>query len=213
MADNRRNEVEPSRDAERASAAQVKREAIRRVLSGEDLDAVAESMGIPSAELEDWMGKFLLARSGQQITVPWEQKRKRRFLQYREKTRSELDYPEMFAEIPRQYLRQLSPERAEELMIKQAKSMEKVGYERYTKKYFLPVEEDPFPEDRIEEAEPWVQVDLSKPALFFGGLLAGLAIYAFIVALGVPVGKLGWMPATLLATAALAILAALLKPE
>jgi len=191
----------------------LKRHAIRRVLSGEDLDAVASELSIPSSELEDWIGKFLLARTGRQETVPWQQKRMRRFRQYRDKTRSELDYPEMFAQVPRQYLRKLKPERAKEIMVKQAVAQEKVGYERYTKKYFLPVDEDPFPEDRLEEPAPWVHIDLSRLGLFAGGLLLGLAIYAFIVALGVPVGELGWMPPTLLGVLGLAILAALLKPE
>lgn len=213
MADNPENEVEVPPDASVRFPAQLKREAIRRVLSGEDLDEVATQLSIPSSELEDWIGKFLLARAGQTKTVPWEQKRKRRFRQYRDKTRSELDYPEMFREIPRRYLRRLKPERAKEIVVKQAKAQEKVGYERSTKKFFLPVEEDPFPEDRIEEPEPWMRIDFTRAALFSGGLLLGLAIYAAVVALGIPVGKLGWMPAVLLGVLALAILASLLKPE
>lgn len=190
----------------------VKREAIRRALSGEDIDAVAAELSVPAAELEDWVGKFLLARSGRQQTVPWEKKRKRRFRQYRDKTRSELDYPEMFEEIPRGYLRKLSPQRAKELMEKQAKSREKVGYERYTRKYFLPLEEDPYPEDRLELPER-IRIDYRKFALFASGLLGGLAIYAGIVAAGVSVEKLGWMPAVLLGVLALAVLAGLISPE
>ncbi len=210
--DERQNaDGEPS-DGVKERAASFKREAIRRVLAGEDLGAVAAEISLPAAELEDWVGKFLLARAQRQKTVPWEQQRKQRFQQYRDKTRSELDYPEMFEDIPRQYLRELSPERAKELMVKQAKSQEKVGYERHTKKYFLPVDEDPFPEDRLEPRERQ-RSDYRSAALFASGLMGGLAVYAAIVAMGVPVTEMGWMPVVLLGALALVILAGLISPQ
>jgi len=192
-------------------SAGIKREAIRRTLEGEDIKTVSRELGIPVSLIEELVGKFLLARHGTGKRRTLKEIRSRRFKEYQVKDMSEIEFPEMFEPIQAEYLRKLSPERARELMIKQAIAQEKVGYERHTKKYFLPIEEDPFPEDR--EAKRLPIISPRELLIFLAGLFGGVSIIFAVVALGLDLSPLGWMPTVLALALFLALLSACIRVE
>ncbi len=194
-----------------ATSPEKKREAIRRVLEGEDVDAVARTLGMDEATVEELVGKFLLARQREPKGPTWEERRRSRFRNYNTKTMSEIDFPEMMEPIPKEYLRKLKPERAKELMEKQATAQEKVGYERYAPKYFLPIEEDPFPEDRREKAPPILSV--REIIILLAGFFGGIGVYAGFIASGANFEKLGFMPVVLAIAISLALFAASIRQE
>lgn len=189
---------------------EVKREAIRRVLEGEEVSSVASSLQMPESLVEELVGKFLLARQSMKLKR-FEKEKAGKTADYRIKSMSEIDFPEMFTPIAPEFLGKLDPERARELIIKQALAQEKVGYERYAPKYFLPIEEDPFPEDRRQGAPRFIAArDL---LVFATGLFAGLGVYAALVAGRIDLQSLGWLPAVGAFTVFMALLASLILAD
>ncbi len=78
-------------------------------------------------------------------------------------------------------------------MIKQAVAQEKIAYERYAPKYFLPIDEDSFPEDREAERLPFI--NLRELLIFLMGIFGGVSLLSSLVALGLDLSPLGWIPA------------------
>jgi hypothetical protein len=86
-------------------------------------------------------------------------------------------HPELLADMDSKTLKELEPERVKELFIKQAIAQEKVGYEQHAPKFFLPEEEDPFPEGRkVRQADVYTVREINRPLLVIGGILLGVVI-------------------------------------
>lgn len=158
--------------------AEQKRAAVARVRAREPIKAVAASLGVPVEDVEEWVRKFEAARLnltpepgrdyqdafkrkyGPDVSIP---------------SMSQLMYPELLQEVDPRLFDRLSAEQIKDLFILQAKAQEKVGYEKYTPKFFLPEDEDPFPETRVQHTDAYVIREINRPMLVLGGLLLGLA--------------------------------------
>ncbi len=92
-------------EATRSFSPSVKREAIRRLLEGEDVSVVANALGMPMDMVEDLIGKFILVRQRQVKRLSWEERQKSSIQLYRAKSISEIEFPEMLEPIPKDYLR------------------------------------------------------------------------------------------------------------
>jgi hypothetical protein len=106
---------------------------------------------------------------------------------------AEIDYPELLESVDKHYYESLSEEEQHELVIKQAIAQEKVGYERHAPKFFLPEEEDPYPEGRkVEQVDMFTAREIDRPLLALGGILLGLAICLAAVKAGMDLGDAPW---------------------
>lgn len=151
-----------------------------RVSRGETPEEVARSLGISVDALMEWVRKFETARAN--LTPEPGQERTKAFERTKSfdldfKSWAEIMHPELLAEMDPETLAELEPEQVKELFIKQAIAQEKVGYEKHTPKYFLPEEEDPFPEGRkVRQADVYTVREINRPLLITGGVLLGVAL-------------------------------------
>jgi len=165
-------------------SAQAKRKAVLRVKRGEPPARVALALGIPTETLMEWVRKYELA-SRNLAPAPDQEFREA----FRSSTGVSIDapsfaqaaYPELMAQVDPKVLAQLTPEQVKELLVLQAKAQEKVGYEPHTPKFFLPVEEDPYPEGRTQQQDMFVVREINRPLLVFGGMMLG-AVAALLLA-------------------------------
>ena len=158
----------------------AKRHAVLRVSRGETPDEVARSLGIGIDILMEWVRKFETARAnltpepGQERTKAFERKKS---FDIDFKSWAEIMHPELLAEMDSETLEKLEPEQVKELFIRQAIAQEKVGYETHAPKFFLPEEEDPFPEGRkVRQADVYTVREINRPVLVIGGVLLGIAL-------------------------------------
>lgn len=177
-------------------SAYEKRSAVQRVIKGENPSQVATSLGISIQEVMAWVRKFESARQEALESPDLEH-----LAALRDKpighsaigvSNAEMDYPELLKGVDPKYYESLTEEQRYDLVIKQAIAQEKVGYEKYAPKFFLPEDEDPFPDGRrAEEADMFIALEINRPLLILGGIVLGLAV-------GVAAAKFGidliWMP-------------------
>jgi len=158
----------------------AKRHAVLRVSRGETPEEVARSLGVPVDILMEWVRKFQTARAN--LTPEPGQERTKAFERTKSfdldfKSWAEIMHPELLAEMDAKTLEKLEPEQVKELFIKQAIAQEKVGYEQHAPKFFLPEEEDPFPEGRkVRQADVYTVREINRPLLVVGGVLLGVAL-------------------------------------
>ena len=158
----------------------AKRHAVLRVTRGETPEEVAKSLGISVEALMEWVRKFETARAN--LTPEPGQERTKAFERTKSfdldfKSWAEIMHPELLAEMDSKTLEKLDPEQVKELFIKQAIAQEKVGYEKHAPKFFLPEEEDPFPEGRkVRQADVYTVREINRPLLVIGGILLGVAL-------------------------------------
>jgi len=158
----------------------AKRHAVLRVSRGEIPEEVARSLGIPVDILMEWVRKFETARAN--LTPEPGQERTKAFERAKSfdldfKSWAEIMHPELLSEMDAETLKELGPEQVKELFIKQAIAQEKVGYEKHAPKFFLPEEEDPFPEGRrSQHADAYTVREINRPLLVIGGILLGVAL-------------------------------------
>lgn len=158
----------------------AKRHAVLRVSRGETPDEVARSLGIHVNVLMEWVRKFETARAN--LTPEPGQERTKAFERTKSfdldfKSWAEIMHPELLAEMDSKTLEELEPEQVKELFIKQAIAQEKVGYEKHAPKFFLPEDEDPFPEGRkARQADFYTAREINRPLLVIGGILLGVAL-------------------------------------
>jgi len=155
-----------------------KRQAVARVRNREPVAEVAAELGVTVEEVEEWVRKFEAARlnltpePGRDFSDAF---RRKYGPDVQAPSLSQLMYPELMEEVDPGMFDRLSPEQIKDLFIMQAIAQEKVGYEKHTPKFFLPEEEDPFPETRQRHADNYVVREINRPLLILGGLLLGLA--------------------------------------
>ena len=160
--------------------ADTKRAAVLRVAKGEPPDAVASSIGVPVRTLMDWVRKYESAKQDA-LQSPDEQ----HLSAMRDRpighsalgvSNAEIDYPELLKGVDPKYYESLTEDQRHDLIIRQAIAQEKVGYEKYAPKFFLPEDEDPFPEGRhVEQADMFTALEINRPLLILGGLILGFA--------------------------------------
>ena len=177
--------------------ANAKRAAVQRVARGESPDTVARSISVPTQMLMEWVRKY---ESAKQDAPDSPDEEHLAVLRDRPAGHSdlgpsmaEIDYPELLKGVDPKYYESLTGEQQHELIIRQAIAQEKVGYEKYAPKYFLPEDEDPFPEGRrAEQADMFVALEINRPLLILSGLLLGLVISLAALKLGIDFGSVSW---------------------
>ncbi len=178
-------------------SADEKRAAVLRVTKGEPPDAVAASIGVPVRTLMDWVRKYESAKQDAPESPDTEHVAALRNKPIGHSasgvSNAEIDYPELLKGVDPKYYESLTDEQRNDLVIKQAIAQEKVGYEKYAPKFFLPEEEDPFPEGRhVEQADMFVALEINRPLLIIGGLVLGLATGVAAAKFGVDLSGMSW---------------------
>lgn len=178
-------------------SADAKRAAVLRVAKGEPPDAVASSIGVPVRALMGWVRKYESARQDALESPDAEHVATLRDRPIGHSatgvSNAEIDYPELLKGVDPKYYESLTEEQRHDLILKQAIAQEKVGYEKYAPKFFLPEDEDPFPEGRhVEQADMFTALEINRPLLILGGLIFGLTAGIAAVNLGVDFSALSW---------------------
>jgi hypothetical protein len=156
-----------------------KRAAVVRVRAREPVASVAASLGVSVAEVEDWVRKFEAARVNltPEPGKDFQDAFKRKYgPDVEAPSMSHLMYPELMQEVDPRLFDRLTAEQIKDLFILQAIAQEKVGYEKHAPKFFLPEDEDPFPETRVRHGDAYITREINRPMLIFGGLLLGAVV-------------------------------------
>ncbi len=178
-------------------SANAKRAAVLRVVKGEPPEAVASAIGVSVRTLIEWVRKYESARQDAPESPDAEHVAALRDRPIGHSatgvSNAEIDYPELLKVVDPKYYESLTEEQRHELLIRQAIAQEKVGYEKYAPKFFLPEEEDPFPEGRhAEESDMFVALEINRPLLILGGLILGFVVGVAAVNLGFDFSAFSW---------------------
>lgn len=181
-----------------AISADAKRAAVLRVAKGEPPDAVAVSIGVPVRMLMEWVRKYESARQDAPESPDVEHVAALRDRPIGHSatgvSNAEIDYPELLKGVDPKYYESLTEEQRHDLIIKQAIAQEKVGYEKYAPKFFLPEDEDPFPEGRhVEQADMFTALEINRPLLIIGGAILGATIGFALVKSGFNPDSVTWL--------------------
>jgi hypothetical protein len=188
----------PSNSMSEGVSADEKRAAVLRVAKGEPPDAVASSIGVPIRTLMDWVRKYESARQDAPESPDAEHVAALRDRPIGHSalgvSNAEIDYPELLKSVDPKYYESLTEEQRHDLIIKQAIAQEKVGYEKYAPKFFLPEDEDPFPEGRhVEQADMFTAREINRPLLIIGGAILGVTIGLALVKSGFNPESASWL--------------------